>query len=113
MNERDIQWLEEHLAEKGFPPLRKAYQVCHRCKGEGTLGGWPGAFTESDRAEWSDEDYDDYMNTRRTCEDCQGNRVVMEIDEAEYERPEVAAYCKEVYDSYAADRSEAIAFGYY
>lgn len=67
-------WTDEH-GER--PPMRWA--ICSRCEGEGTLGGWPGAFTESDRAEWSDEDYEDYRSYRRPCEDCGGSGKVREF----------------------------------
>jgi hypothetical protein len=57
------------------------WAICEDCRGEGTLGGWAGAFTESDRAEWSDEDYESYRSTRRTCEDCDGTGKVRELPE--------------------------------
>lgn len=60
------------------------WAICDCCHGEGTLGGWPGAFTESDRAEWSDEDYEDYRTTRRECEECGGSGKVRELADDEY-----------------------------
>ena len=68
-------WEEEH----GSPPPTH-WEICSRCKGDGTLGGFPGVYTESDRAEWSDEDFDEYFNTRRACEDCEGTGKVQEFD---------------------------------
>src|SRR5262245_28950206 len=66
--------------ETGARPVL-VWRICGRCEGEGTLGGWPGAFTEADRAEWSDEDYEDYRTTRRSCEDCDGTGKVRELPE--------------------------------
>jgi len=66
--------------ETGTPPVT-VWAICHTCRGEGTLGGWAGAFTESDRAEWSEEDYEDYRTTRRCCEDCGGSGKVRELPE--------------------------------
>lgn len=65
------------------------WNICTRCEGHGWLGGWPGAYTESDRAEWSAEDYDDYRNARRGCEDCGGTGKVYELTEEAEARPEV------------------------
>jgi hypothetical protein len=61
------------------PPT--VWAICHTCSGEGTLGGWAGAYTESDRAEWSEEDYEDYRTHRRHCEDCDGTGKVRELPE--------------------------------
>lgn len=55
--------------------------ICSRCGGEGTLGGWAGAYTEADRAEWADEDYESYLTTRRHCEECEGTGKVRTLDE--------------------------------
>jgi hypothetical protein len=69
-------WIEEHDGNK--PPSH--WEICERCKGDGTLGGFPGTFTESDRAEWSDEDFEEYFTTRRACEGCDGTGKVLEFD---------------------------------
>jgi hypothetical protein len=80
--------------------------VCERCGGEGVLAGWPGAYTESDRAEWSDDDYDDYRNHRRACEGCDGLRVVKALTPGAEARPEVQKYLDEIYDSYRISAME-------
>jgi hypothetical protein len=83
-----------------------AWHICGRCGGDGTLGGFPGAYTESDRAEWSAEDYDDYRSHRRSCENCDGTGKVLELDEEVYDRPEVARYCRDYYNDMAVERQE-------
>lgn len=65
--------------EEGLPELPTVWHICDHCHGEGTLGGWAGAYTESDRAEWSEEDYEDYRTTRRTCDECNGSGKVRGI----------------------------------
>jgi DnaJ-class molecular chaperone len=75
--------------------------ICHRCHGEGMLGGFAGAFTESDRAEWSEEDYEDYCSHRRHCEDCGGTGKVKELPEESPVAEAWAEWCAEE----AADRA--------
>jgi hypothetical protein len=59
------------------------WMICTRCEGCATLGGWPGAYTQADRDEWSEEDYEDYRTTRRPCEECDGlGRVQVLPDES-------------------------------
>jgi hypothetical protein len=90
LTERDLHWA-----------------ICGRCKGEGTLRGWAGAYTESDRAEWSEEDYEDYFETRRTCDDCDGDGKVRAINLEAIRRPGVREYIDDYYDTeaiYAAER---------
>jgi len=82
------------------------WRICHRCRGEGRLGGWPGAYTESDRAEWSEEHYEDYHTTRRTCEDCAGAGKIRELTEAARNRPIVDEWFKDYYDTEATYRAE-------
>lgn len=73
------------------------WRICDRCHGDGTLGGWPGAYTESDRAEWSDDDYEDYRTTRRPCEDCGGTGKVRDISDVAAELPAVIEAITEAY----------------
>lgn len=83
------------------------WEICDRCRGEGTLGGWPGAYTESDRAEWSDDDYEDYCTTRRPCEDCGGAGKVKELSDEALARPIVREWLNDYWDTeatYAAER---------
>lgn len=88
-----VEEFNEFRREEGLPEMPTVWHICDRCKGDGMLSGWPGAFTESDRAEWSEEDYYDYRNARRFCEDCGGSGKVrgitmdapMEVRHAFYE----------------------------
>jgi RecJ-like exonuclease len=82
------------------------WQICERCGGEGTLGGWAGAYTESDRAEWSYEDYDDYFNTSRPCEDCDGSGKVKMLSDEAWARPEVVAYSRDFWADAAVEAQE-------
>jgi hypothetical protein len=98
--QRLIDWMMDDTDDE--PVLRPEdfhWEICDRCQGEGTLGGWPGAYTESDRAEWSYEDYEDYFNTRRCCEDCEGTGKVREINDDALERPSVRAYIDDYFDT--------------
>ena len=101
--------MDPDIDDPDGPPLRPEdfhWEICDRCGGEGTLGGWPGAYTESDRAEWSDEDYEDYRNTRRRCEDCGGSGKIREINEDALERPVVREWIDDWHDTEAIYRSE-------
>lgn len=82
------------------------WRICGRCRGEGELHGWPGAYTESDRAEWSDEDYEDYRSYRRSCEDCDGTGKVRELTDAALERPEVVEWLDDWRDTENTYRME-------
>lgn len=71
------QYLEaEH---EDLPALRTRNEVCSRCRGEGELGGYPGVYTQDDFDEDPDF-FDDYIEHRRTCEDCNGRRVTRVVD---------------------------------
>jgi hypothetical protein len=88
------------------PERDMEWKICDRCRGEGFLRGWAGAYTESDRAEWSDDDYEDYATTKRACEDCGGTGKVRDFTEAAYERPIVRAWLKDHYESEAISAQE-------
>jgi hypothetical protein len=83
------------------------WMICGHCRGEGELRGWEGTFTEEDRLEWSEEDYDSYFEMRRPCEDCGGSGKVREISGAALERPAVREWIDDWYDTeaiYAMER---------
>lgn len=82
------------------------WEICGRCDGEGTLRGWPGTYTESDRAEWSDEDYEDYQAFRRCCEDCLATGKVKVLSEAAENRREVREWIDDWYDTESIYRME-------
>lgn len=83
------------------------WEICGRCGGDGTLGGWPGAYTESDRAEWSDEDYESYFTTRRGCEDCDGTGKVRTLPEDSPAFEGWCEWCREEADDRAIRRAES------
>jgi hypothetical protein len=80
--------------------------ICYRCHGDGFLRGWPGSYTESDRAEWSDDDYEDYRETRRRCEDCNGSGKVRDFTDEALERPVVQQALNDHYEMEATYRME-------
>lgn len=95
--ERFVEYIRD---ETGRTP-HMVWAICGGCHGEGTLGGFAGAYTESDRAEWSDEDYESYATTRRHCEECDGTGKVQELPE---ESPVAEAWAEWVAEE-AADRA--------
>lgn len=103
-----VEDFNEFRREEGLAEMPTVWIICDRCHGEGTLGGWAGAYTEADRAEWSEEDYEDYRTTRRTCEECGGAGKVrgitmdapMEVRHAFYE------WEREEYEMRAIERAE-------
>lgn len=80
--------------------------ICDHCQGHGVLCGWEGAYTESDRAEWSDDDYEDYSAARRPCGDCAGTGKVRDLTDEAYERPVVRRALDDHYDMEATYRME-------
>lgn len=51
--------------------------------------------------------YEEYMNYRRPCEDCEGRGSVRSLTELALQRPRVAEYVQDFYDTeaiYAAER---------
>ena len=95
--ERFVEFIRD---DTGRTP-RLVWAICPRCDGDGTLGGFAGAYTESDRAEWSYEDYEDYANTRRHCDECNGTGKVQELPE---ESPVADAWAEWLRDE-AEDRA--------
>lgn len=51
------------------------WHICPRCDGEGKHSLALGAITSSDRAEWSDDEFSDYMagGYDSRCETCRGS----------------------------------------
>ncbi len=89
-------------------PAPTKWVICSRCRGEGTLGGYPGVYSEEDFVEDPDF-YEDYMNHRRTCEDCGGPGKVRVFDE-EAAGPELTAeyqeYERDSWETEAIHRAE-------
>lgn len=80
--------------------------ICDRCRGEGTLGGYPGVYTQDDFADDPDF-FEDYMNHQRPCEDCVGSGKVKDLTVEARERPEVKEWLRDWYDTeaiYAMER---------
>lgn len=100
---------DEVCAEAGHSPLITDadfhWEICGRCRGDGTLGGYPGVYTSDDFAEDPDF-FDDYIAYRRTCEDCGGSGKVRGLSQAALERPAVQRWICDVSDSYATERQE-------
>jgi DnaJ-class molecular chaperone len=93
-------FIEFQRDETGRTPATE-WVICSRCHGDGTLGGFAGAYTEEDRAEWSEEDYESYRNFRRHCDDCDGDGKVRTIPA---DSPWAEAWAEWVHDE-AADRA--------
>lgn len=71
----------EFIADEHGAPPPLVWAICEACSGEGTIGGFAGAYTEADRAEWSEEDYESYRTHRRHCEECGGTGKVRALPE--------------------------------
>lgn len=91
----------ESQAEYGDPQLVLGWKVCPRCNGNGTLGGYPGWYTEADFEELGEDFREDYMNHRRTCEDCGGRSTVRTV-RRDLSPPEAL----EAWDEWERDRWE-------
>ena len=72
-----IDSFNEFLADEhpDLPAMPTHNVVCHRCKGEGVLGGFPGVYTRDD-FDSGDVDLEEYLDYSRTCEKCEGVRVL-------------------------------------
>lgn len=104
--------------------LPAKYEVCDRCHGEGYVSKL-GAFTSDDLDEWygDSDERDDFIAEYTTrggayddpCPECKGQRVVLVADESRMTPDQIkewADFQQEQYESRAADRSEAMYFGY-
>jgi hypothetical protein len=96
----------DHECRTLLTPADFHWVICGRCRGDGELGGWPGAFTQSDRDEWDYDDYENYRSYRRPCEDCGGTGKVRELTEEAENRPEVFEYLRDYYDTETIYRME-------
>lgn len=75
MNELDR--FQQFLADEHpeLPALPTHKEVCSRCRGEGVLVGFEGVYTQEDFTS-GEVDVDEYLDFTRTCEDCNGLRVI-------------------------------------
>ena len=95
-----FQMFAEFIRDETGRNLPTVWVICSRCSGEGTLGGWPGVYTEDDRAEWSDEDRESYCATTRHCDECGGTGKVRELPDDSPHAEAWYEWCREE----AADR---------
>lgn len=84
--------------------LPAKYEVCDRCRGEGShVNPSIGAITSSEWADdWDDESREDYMRGAYDvpCDECNGARVVLVVDENSADKEVLALY-------HAQQRSDA------
>lgn len=81
------------------------WKICERCHGDGVLQGFAGTYTMSDF--WTgDVDLDDYLEHRRSCEDCGGTGKKRDLRLCAYDRPAVQQALNEFYDDEAMSRQE-------
>jgi len=97
----------EFIAEETGAPPATVWVICSRCHGEGTLAGWPGAYTEADRAEWSEEDYEAYATFTRPCEKCAGTGKLRELPADSPHAEAWAEWCAEEAADRAVRRAES------
>lgn len=98
----------EWRRDEGLPEIPVIWEVCSTCYGEGTLGGYPGVYTQEDFAEDPDF-FEDYRAHRRQCEDCRGRTTVKvaDYDSADEEtRDAWMRFAREVANSYAIEAQE-------
>jgi len=81
------------------------WAVCGRCRGEGTLGGYPGVYTQEDFAEDPDL-FEDYMDHRRTCEDCGGRTTIKQLKAEVEAREDIRDAIRDWYETEAIYASE-------
>jgi hypothetical protein len=65
------------------------YQVCGTCNGKGSHSHRFGAITASDREEWDEESFRDYIAGRydEVCGECNGKRVIAVPDMNSLDKP--------------------------
>ncbi len=107
----ECDWPCDDKTEDGHGPMLSdsdmVWAICGRCHGDGWLGGYPGWYTQTDFAEDPDL-FEDYMNRRRTCEDCRGAGKVRELTAEARSRPDVDAWIRADYEidaTYAQERA--------
>jgi hypothetical protein len=79
--------------------------ICSRCEGDGTLGGYPGVYTQDDFAQDPDF-FEDYMRHTRSCEDCGGTGKMLQVTEEAEARPEVQEWLRDWWETEAIYESE-------
>lgn len=82
--------------------LPAKYVVCSDCEGTGKSSAYLGAFTQTDMFEMGEDFMDDYMRGHydRPCEECKGDRVVLEVDEEKADPLDLKFYNEYLYDKY-------------
>lgn len=94
------------------------WEICHDCRGEGSRVLHGMAFTSADIDEAGGQDFIDDMRSGlydTVCEGCNGEGKTLIVDEEALDKHEIARLHmiqREIWESHAADRSEAQAFGY-
>lgn len=100
----------EECADAGHEPVVTDadfhWVICDRCNGNGTLRGYPGAYTADEFAEAFADDPDEYLDFRRDCEDCNGSGKLRALRPDAETRPAVAAWLRGAYDVLAIERQE-------
>jgi RecJ-like exonuclease len=86
------------------------FEVCDRCRGEGTHDCFEGGMTTSEMHEQGGEFIEDYFAGHYSvpCTECKGKRVVAVIDERRATPEQLAAYETHLDDMYE-DRAMAAA----
>lgn len=72
------------------------FAICSHCQGTGGSSAYLGAITESDRAEWDDEEWESYMSGGydRCCDQCSGTGKVAVVDEDRCDKALLGRYLK-------------------
>jgi predicted methyltransferase len=108
-NDLTIEWeTENEEGDEVTEHLPAKFVVCGTCEGRGkamTRSMREHAYTEEEMAEAGPEFLEDYMGGRydTTCDECEGEKVVKELDEERAERdcPELLARYREFLDDEA------------
>lgn len=93
------------------------YEVCSGCRGTGGSSAYLGAFSSAndEDMDWLEENGEDYLSGAydRTCEECNGLRVVVEIDRDFADADDLALYDadQQLAAEYAAERAAEIRAG--
>jgi hypothetical protein len=119
-NEQDVaestEWHQKHPGGAGAPyvlgeeidveetvELPAKYDVCDRCQGKGShvnpsIDGHGISMDEWWGPDWDDESREDYMNGAYDvgCYECNGKRVVLEVDENACDKALLEAYYKDM-----------------
>jgi hypothetical protein len=93
------------LEEEVITPADMRWVICYRCGGDGVLRGYAGVYTSDDFAS-GEVDIDDYLATRRACDDCGSTGKVHELTDEAAERPDVREWIDDYFDTLAIERAE-------